>query len=61
MRLALAPLSTLTSALTMLATHPSRFWQNVLKHDYTADEVCEEIDSMMDGGSWVDWNDGRTT
>jgi len=37
------------------------FWQNVLKHDYTADEVCEEIDSMMDGGSWVDWNDGRTT
>ena len=37
------------------------FWQNVLAHKYTAEEVEEEVDMMMEGGSWVDWNDGRTT
>ena len=26
-----------------------------------AEDVTEEVDSMMEGGSWVDWNDGRTT
>ena len=37
------------------------FWRYVLKHDYTAEDVLEEVNSMLEGGSWVDWNDGRTT
>ena len=38
------------------------FWRNVLAQpDYTEEEVEEELDNMLDGGSWVDWNDGRTT
>lgn len=37
------------------------FWQNVLKHGYTAEEVEEELDELVEGGSWVDFNDGRTT
>jgi hypothetical protein len=37
------------------------FWRNVLKHKYSAEDVLEEVDSMMKGGSWVDWNDGRST
>jgi len=37
------------------------FWRNVLKHDYKAEDVLEEVNSMLEGGSWVDWNDGRTT
>ena len=38
------------------------FWRNVLAQpDYTEEEVEEELDNMLEGGSWVDWNDGRTT
>ena len=38
------------------------FWRNVLAQpEYEEEEVMEEIDSMIAGGSWVDWNDGRTT
>ena len=38
------------------------FWQNVLAQpDYQEEDVLEELDSMIEGGSWVDWNDGRTT
>jgi len=38
------------------------FWQNVVGQDcYSEEDVMEELDSMMKGGSWVDWNDGRTT
>ena len=38
------------------------FWKNVLAQpEYTEEEVCEELDNMLEGGSWVDWNDGRTT
>jgi len=37
------------------------FWQNVIKHDYKPEDILEEVDSMMKGGSWVDWNDGRST
>ena len=25
------------------------------------EDISEEIDSMLSGGSWVDWDDGRTT
>ena len=38
------------------------FWRNVLAQpEYTEEEVEEELDEMLKGGSWVDWNDGRTT
>ena len=38
------------------------FWKNVLAQpDYTEEEISEELDNMLEGGSWVDWNDGRTT
>ena len=38
------------------------FWRNVLAQpEYEEEDVMEEIDSMKAGGSWVDWNDGRTT
>jgi len=46
----------------MVTIHEWRaFWKNVLTHGYTEAEVMEEIKSMLDGGSWVDWNDGRST
>ncbi len=37
------------------------FWVNVIAHGYTEEEVEEEVKMMMEGGSWVDWNDGLTT
>lgn len=37
------------------------FWQNVLRHGYTSEEVEEELDELVQGGSWVDFNDGRAT
>jgi len=38
------------------------FWRNVLAQpDYSEEEVSDELDNMLQGGSWVDWNDGRTT
>lgn len=44
------------------------FWKNVLSQKgddgkalYSAEDVMEEIDSMLTGGSWVDWLDGRST
>ena len=38
------------------------FWKNVLAQpEYDVEEVSEELDNMLEGGSWVDWNDGRTT
>ena len=38
------------------------FWNNVLSTGiYTEEDVLEELDAMLKGGSWVDWNDGRST
>ena len=37
------------------------FWANVLQHGYSAEEVEEEVDELVEGGAWVDWNDGRAT
>jgi Ca2+-binding EF-hand superfamily protein len=39
------------------------FWRNVVAQpEYTEEEVEEEVDNMLlHNGSWVDWNDGRTT
>lgn len=38
------------------------FWRNVLAQgSYKEEEVIEEIETIMHGGSWVDWDDGRMT
>ena len=38
------------------------FWNNVLSTGiYAEEDVLEELDAMLKGGSWVDWNDGRST
>lgn len=37
------------------------FWQNVLKAGYTEEEVMEELEGLLKGESWVDFDDGRTT
>jgi len=38
------------------------FWQNVVHHGYKEEEVMEEVTSMLESkGSWVDWDDGRST
>ena len=38
------------------------FWKNVLAQpEYEEEEVLEEIDEIMTGGAWVDFNDGRST
>ena len=38
-----------------------KFWQNVIGSGYPAEDISEEVDMMLAGGSWVDFNDGRTT
>jgi len=38
-----------------------KFWQNVVGSGYPEDDVEEEVEMMLEGGSWVDFNDGRTT
>lgn len=38
------------------------FWENVISQPtYEEDDICEELDNILEGGSWVDFNDGRTT
>mmetsp|Transcript_74027 Transcript_74027/g.123621 ORF Transcript_74027/g.123621 Transcript_74027/m.123621 type:complete len:165 (+) Transcript_74027:47-541(+) len=37
------------------------FWQNVAGNGYDLDDLEEEVDCIMEGGSWVDFDDGRTT
>lgn len=37
------------------------FWQNVVGSGYDEEELCEEVEMMLEGGSWVDFDDGRTT
>ena len=37
------------------------FWGNVVRYGYTSAEVEEEVDELLEGGAWVDFNDGRTT
>ena len=38
-----------------------KFWQNVVGSGYSVDDLMEEVDMMLEGGSWVDFDDGRTT
>jgi len=37
------------------------FWKNVVASGYSTDDLKEEVEMMLEGGSWVDFNDGRTT
>lgn len=37
------------------------FWRNVVASGYSEDDLVEEVEMMKEGGSWVDFNDGRTT
>ena len=38
-----------------------KFFQNVIGSGYPAEAIAEEVDLMLKGGSWVDFDDGRTT
>mmetsp|Transcript_2147 Transcript_2147/g.6098 ORF Transcript_2147/g.6098 Transcript_2147/m.6098 type:complete len:156 (+) Transcript_2147:94-561(+) len=37
------------------------FWQNVIDSGYDQEDLVEEVKMIAEGGSWVDFNDGRTT
>jgi len=37
------------------------FWNNVMKSGYSAADVEPELESLMKGEAWVDWEDGRAT
>ena len=37
------------------------FWLNVLQHGYNQDDLEEEVEMLLEGNSWVDFNDGRNT
>lgn len=37
------------------------FWKNVVGSGYDEDDLTEEVEMMLEGGSWVDFDDGRTT
>ena len=37
------------------------FWENVLKNGYEEPEILEELDGLIKGEAWVDFDDGRTT
>ena len=37
------------------------FWKNVVGSGYSQDDILEEVQMMLEGGSWVDFDDGRTT
>lgn len=38
-----------------------RFWVQVKASGYKEKDILDELDNLLEGGSWVDWNDGRTT
>lgn len=40
------------------------FWANVREskeHQYTDEEIIEELNAMLKGEAWRDWDDGRST
>jgi len=37
------------------------FWENVVGSGYSTEDLEEEVKDMAEGGSWVDFDDGRTT
>jgi len=38
-----------------------KFWIQVRNAGYKEQDVLDELDMLIEGGSWVDWNDGRDT
>ena len=37
------------------------FWENVISSNYEEDDLLDEIEEIIHGGSWVDFDDNRTT
>ena len=37
------------------------FFSNVVASGYSEEDLTEEVDMMINGDSWVDFDDGRTT
>lgn len=37
------------------------FWQGVKQSGYTDEEIVNEIELLLEGNSWVDWKDARST
>lgn len=35
------------------------FWMQVRSSGYSEELILEEVEQIMEGGSWVDWKDGR--
>merc|ERR1719277_396163 len=31
------------------------FWDNVRAHGYSEDRIAEEVESLLAGGAWIDW------
>lgn len=38
-----------------------KFWVQVKASGYKEADMIEELDSLIEGGAWVDWKDGRST
>mmetsp|Transcript_3386 Transcript_3386/g.6979 ORF Transcript_3386/g.6979 Transcript_3386/m.6979 type:complete len:125 (+) Transcript_3386:101-475(+) len=36
------------------------FWQQVKDCGYKEDDIMEEVKTLIDGGTWVDWKDDRS-
>ena len=43
------------------AKEMTSFWAQVKRSGYTEEEIVEEIDMLLGGGAWVDWQDKRQT
>jgi len=41
------------------STEFSQFWIHVRKNGYGEQDICDELDELIEGGAWVDWKDGR--
>jgi len=38
-----------------------QFWIHVRKNGYKEQDILDELHELLEGGAWVDWNDGRDT
>eukprot|EP00929_Paragymnodinium_shiwhaense_P041268 TRINITY_DN21452_c0_g1_i1.p1 TRINITY_DN21452_c0_g1~~TRINITY_DN21452_c0_g1_i1.p1 ORF type:complete len:264 (+),score=68.50 TRINITY_DN21452_c0_g1_i1:110-901(+) len=38
-----------------------RFWIGVKSAGYKEQDIMDELESLLEGGAWVDWKDGRNT
>jgi len=37
------------------------FWVHVRKNGYKEQDIMDELDELCEGGTWVDWKDGKDT